>query len=80
MVQIEKTVELALDKLAKLKVNDQLISELKWCLESYRADRNPVGLIEKSRIALEFLKEKKEKNSRAVSKQLIADLEKVSYS
>jgi len=80
MVQLEKTVELALEKLSKLKVNEQLVSELKWCLESYRADHNPVGLIEKCRIALEFLKDQKDKNSRLVSKKLIADLEKISYS
>lgn len=83
MVQIdnlEKTVESALGKLTKLKVNDQVVSELEWCLGSYRADQNPVGLIEKSRRALELLKEQKEKNSRAVSKKLIQDLEKVSFS
>lgn len=80
MVQLEKTVELALEKLEKLKGNEQLASELKWCLESYRADQNPVGLIEKCRVALELLKDRREKNSRLVSKKLIADLEKVSYS
>jgi hypothetical protein len=74
---LEKTVELALEKLLRLKVNNQLISELEWCLGSYKADRNPVGLIEKSREALELLKEQKEKSSRTVSKKLIDDLEKV---
>jgi hypothetical protein len=78
IVDLEKTVELTLGKLVKLKVNDQVVSELEWCLGSYKADKNPVGLIEKSRKALELLKEQKEKSSRAVSKKLIQDLEKVS--
>lgn len=75
---LERTVELALGKLSRLKVNNQLTSELEWCLGSYKADRNPVGLIEKSKKALELLREQKEKNSRTVSKKLIEDLEKVS--
>ena len=80
VVNLEKTVETALGKLSKLKVNDQIVSELEWCLGSYKADQNPVGLIEKSRKALEVLKEEREKSSRAVSKKLIEDLEKISLS
>lgn len=80
VVNLEKTVETALGKLSKLKVNDQIVSELEWCLGSYKADQNPVGLIEKSRKALEVLKEQREKSSRAVSKKLIEDLEKISLS
>ena len=80
VVNLEKTVETALGKLSKLKVNDQIVSELEWCLNSYKADQNPVGLIEKSRKALEVLKEEREKSSRAVSKKLIEDLEKISLS
>jgi hypothetical protein len=80
VVNLEKTVESALGKLSQLKVNDQIVSELEWCLNSYKADQNPVGLIEKSRKALEVLKEQKERSSRAVSKKLIEDLEKVSLS
>lgn len=80
VVNLEKTVESALGKLSQLKVNDQIVSELEWCLNSYKADQNPVGLIEKTRKALEVLKEQKERSSRAVSKKLIEDLEKVSLS
>lgn len=75
--RLEKTVETALGKLTKLKVNDQVVSELEWCLASYKADQNPSGLIEKSRKALEILKEQRGKNNKAVSKKLIEDLEKV---
>ncbi|MBD8487560.1 hypothetical protein IFO69_02255 [Echinicola sp. CAU 1574] len=74
---LEKTVEATVEKLQKLKIEDQLVSELEWCLGSYRFDSNPVGLIEKSSLALGALKAEKEKNSRAVSKKLLEDLEKV---
>ncbi|GGF16579.1 hypothetical protein [Echinicola rosea] len=74
---LEKTVEATVEKLQKLKIQNQLIAELQWCLGSYRYDQNPIGLIEKSTVALEALRAEKEKNTRAVSKKLIEDLEKV---
>ncbi|MDN3670144.1 hypothetical protein QWY93_12490 [Echinicola jeungdonensis] len=74
--KLEKTVESVVEKLQKLKVNDHLVSELQWCLGSYRNDNNPSGLLEKGNIALVLLKQVKEKNSRSVSKKLIEDLEK----
>jgi len=74
---LEKTVEATVEKLQKLKIEDQLVSELQWCLGSFRFDSNPIGLIEKSYAALGALKEVKKQNSRAVSKKLIEDLEKV---
>lgn len=76
---LEKTVEAAVEKMRKLKLEDQLIEEIQWCLGSYRFDQNPVGLIEKSGVALSALKAEKEKNSRAVSKKLLEDLEKVVF-
>ncbi|QDH79586.1 hypothetical protein FKX85_11270 [Echinicola soli] len=74
---LEKTVEATVEKLQRLKIQDQLIAELQWCLGSFRNDQNPAGLIEKSSVALEALRAEKERNSRAVSKKLIEDLEKV---
>ncbi|MFC4873976.1 hypothetical protein [Negadavirga shengliensis] len=74
---LEKTVESTIEKLNKLKLDDTLTAELQWCLGSYRHDKNPEGLLEKSLIALTLLKEKREENSKAVSKKLIADLEKL---
>lgn len=73
---LEKSVEHTIEKLNKLKINEELASELKWCLGSYRFDHNPDGLKMKSMLALELLKEAKSKSSRSVSKKLIADLEK----
>jgi hypothetical protein len=74
---LEKTVLSALEKLEKLKLDEQLQAELSWCLGSYEYDQNPVGVIEKSSKVLELLKSKREENARAVSKKLIEDLEKL---
>jgi hypothetical protein len=77
---LEKTVVSTLEKLEKLKLGEQLHAELLWCLNSYKHDNNPVGLVEKSQEALELLKAKREENSKAVSKKLIEDLEKITNS
>ncbi len=74
---LEKTVENTIEKLSKLKADEALVAELEWCLGSYKFDQNPIGLIEKSQLALEVLKTKKEENSRAVSQKLLQDLEKI---
>lgn len=75
--KMEKTVTEAVQKLEKLKLGDSLAAELSWCWFSYKNDQNPVGLVEKSEQALELFKAVREKNSRAVSKKLVEDLEKV---
>ena len=54
---LEKSVEHTIEKLNKLKINEKLAAELKWCLGSYRFDHNPDGLKMKSMLALELLKE-----------------------
>ncbi len=74
---LEKTVVSTLEKLEKLKLDAHLHAELLWCLNSYKHDNNPVGVIEKSEKALKVLKAKREGNSKAVSKKLIEDLEKI---
>ncbi|MFD2202921.1 hypothetical protein [Shivajiella indica] len=73
----EKTIVSTLEKLEKLKLDDSLHAELSWCWNSYVADGNPVGVIEKSKKALELFKAKREENSKAVAKKLIDDLEKI---
>ncbi|KEO75276.1 hypothetical protein [Anditalea andensis] len=73
----EKTITATLEKLEKLKLGGDLHAELSWCWNSYRADNNPEGVIEKSKEALELFKTKREENSRAVSKKLVDDLEKI---
>lgn len=73
----EKTIVSTLEKLEKLKLDEKLHAELSWCWNSYKFDNNPVGVIEKSKKALDLLKAKREENSRAVAKKLVEDLEKV---
>jgi len=74
--KVEKTIIETIQKLDKLKSNETLVSELSYCWVSFKSDNNPVGVIEKGRKAVEVLKEAREKNSKAVSKKLIEDLEK----
>lgn len=73
----EKTIVSTLEKLEKLKLDEKLYAELSWCWNSYVSDNNPVGVIEKSKEALELLKAKREQNSKAVAKKLVEDLEKI---
>lgn len=75
--KMEKTVIETVSKLEKLKVGESLAAELSWCWFSYKNDQNPVGLVEKSEKALGLFKAAREKNSRAVSKKLVEDLEKI---
>ena len=73
---IEKASEDALQKLQELGINDQLQRDLEWCLGSYRADQNPVGLYENARKALEVLRNEKDKKTKGVTAKFITDLEK----
>ena len=74
---IETVSEEALNKLQELGIEDQLQRDLQWCLGSYRADQNPVGLYNNARKALTVLKGEKEKKTKGVTAKLIGDLEKV---
>ncbi len=74
--KVEKTIIETIQKLDKLKSNETLVSELSYCWVSFKSDNNPIGVIEKGRKAVEVLKEARDKNSKAVSKKLIEDLEK----
>lgn len=75
--KIEKTVIETVNKLEKLNSGDTLAAELSWCWFSYKNDQNPIGLKVKTEAALSLLLEAREKNSRAVSKKLVTDLEKI---
>jgi len=74
--KIEKACIDAKDKLVQLNIEEQLVSELEWCLGSYANDKNPEGLIQKGQEALEALKAFKADNPRKVAKKLIDDLSK----
>jgi hypothetical protein len=72
---IEKTSEVVLKKLKDLGMDTQLQADLEWCLGSYKADKNPIGLYEMARRALVVFKDNK--NTKGVTAKLISDLEKV---
>ena len=73
---IETVSEEALVKLQQLGIDDQLQRDLAWCLGSYLADQNPVGLYSYAKQALTVFKNEKEKKTKGVTAKLITDLEK----
>lgn len=74
---IDKVMQQVLDKLSKMKAEQQLQDDIKWCLGSYGYDKNPVGLKETGQRALKFFAAAKAKSAKAVPAKLISDLEKV---
>jgi hypothetical protein len=73
---IEKVSEETLEKLRALNIEPELQNDLEWCLGSYRADGNPVGLYAMAERALNVLKSEKEKKTKGVTSKMITDLEK----
>jgi hypothetical protein len=55
--------------------NHEIQSKLDFVIGSFDFDKNPVGLYEIGKEALEILKEIKSKSPRKVNKQLISNLE-----
>lgn len=75
--KLVKVSEEVLEKLRALGVEPQLQNDIEWCLGSYRADGNPVGLYTMGERALAVLKAEKDKKTKGVTTKLIGDLEKV---
>lgn len=73
---IEKVSGQTLQKLQELGIEEQLQRDIEWCLGSYRADNNPVGLYDGVKRALAVLRNEKEKKTKGVTAKLISDLEK----
>lgn len=73
---LETASEEALKKLQSLGIDQQLQSELEWCLGSYRFDKNPAGLKETAGRALKVLNAEKAKKTKGVTVKLLGDLEK----
>jgi hypothetical protein len=73
---LEQASDEALKKLQALGIEQQLQSELEWCLGSYRFDRNPSGLYEVAGRVLIVLNEEKARKTKGVTVKLIGDLEK----
>jgi hypothetical protein len=76
IMDIEKASEEALAGLKLLKIETQLQQDIEWCLGSYRADKNPVGLYDVVGHALVVFKAEQKKKTRGVTIKLIADIEK----
>lgn len=74
---LEKVCEEVLALLQKLGIEQQLQSDLEWCLGSYRFDKNPSGLYEMAQRALVVLNDEKAKKTKGVTAKLTGDLEKV---
>src|SRR5688500_10038168 len=74
---IGKVSEETLDRLRSLGIDQQLQNDLEWCLGSYRADNNPVGLYAMAERALTIFREEKSKKTKGITAKMITDLEKV---
>ncbi|MBV6644805.1 MAG: hypothetical protein KI790_05125 [Cyclobacteriaceae bacterium] len=74
--KIKKACVEAKDKLTQLGIEEQLVSEIEWCLGSYAHDSNPDGLYTKAGEAISALEKFKASNPRKVSKKLLEDLGK----
>jgi hypothetical protein len=73
---IEAASESALAKLRELNLDDQLQSEIDWCLASYRSDSNPVGLYEMVERSVNVFRSELAKKTKGVTAKFIGDLEK----
>jgi hypothetical protein len=76
-VSVEKVTEEVLRKLQELGIEQQLQSDIEWCLGSYRADGNPVGLFEMLERSITVFNAEKAKKTKGITAKLIGDLEKV---
>lgn len=54
----------------------EIKGKLEWCVGSYNYDKNPAGLAEAGKQALDHLKQAREEKPRKVSQKAIDDLEK----
>ena len=75
-VNIEKTSRDALAKLKSLNIEHQLQADIEWCIGSYHADKNPVGLFDMVNRAIVVFKSELQKKTKGVTAKLVSDLEK----
>jgi hypothetical protein len=74
--KIEVACETAFKKLQALGIEQQLQSEMEWCLGSYRHDNNPTGLYQMVERAITVFQSELTKKTKGVTAKLISDLEK----
>lgn len=73
---IEKICIDALAKLQSLGIEQQLQSDIEWCLGSYRHDKNPVGLYEMAGKIVSVYTAEKAKKTKGITAKMISDIEK----
>ncbi len=74
---IEKVSEEILAKLKALDIEHQLQADIEWCIGSYHADKNPIGLFDMINRALPILKTELARKTKGVTAKLITNLEQV---
>jgi len=66
-----------LSTLKKLNIDQQLQADIEWCIGSYHADKNPIGLFDMVNRALPILKTELARKTKGVTSKLITGLEQV---
>ena len=75
-LNIEEACEAALAKLRELDIEHALQADLQWCLGSYRADSNPIGLFQMLDRSIAVFEREKTAKTTGVTAKLISDLSK----
>ena len=73
---IEKACESSLELLRKLDLEPGLQADIQWCLGSYRADGNPIGLFQMAERALAVLEREKAAKNKGVTTKILGELAK----
>lgn len=74
---IEKICIDGLSKLQALGIEQQLQSDIEWCLGSYKHDQNPVGLYEMAAKIAHVYTTERSKKTKGITAKMITDIEKV---
>ncbi|MGB3778663.1 MAG: hypothetical protein WA960_09925 [Tunicatimonas sp.] len=76
--ELAKQCQQAATKLEKMEDDKyaEIQGKLEWCIGSYNYDKNPAGLAEYGKQALDHLKQAREEKPRKISQKVIDDLEK----
>jgi hypothetical protein len=75
-LSLESACESALSKLRELDIEHALQADLQWCLGSYRADGNPIGLFQMLDRAVAVFEREKIAKTKGVTAKLVSDLAK----
>jgi hypothetical protein len=73
---IDQACEYALNLLRDLDIEQALQADLQWCLGSYQADGNPIGLYQMLERAVIVFEREKEAGSKKITSKFIQGLNK----